>query len=230
MRERDGKTVVYERKRVADLKPADLDRVKDAERNAATVASLRAWLEAGKPKDAPPLSPKGDVIRKVRVPTKDKVAVEVRGGTADRGEMARVDVFAETDKRGRRRFHLVPVYPHQVADRARWPTPPDRAVVAFKPENEWTLIDGGFEFLFSLYQNSLVEVAKPDGESIGGYFKGMDRQGAQVTLASPESAQSQTRGIGSKTLLQFRKLTVGRLGTVARIERETRTWHGVACT
>ena len=240
IREIDGAAVVFERKPIEKLTLKDLEeiptpapygRIADpAKLRDATVAALRGWIEAGKPKDALPRSPKGDVIRKVRVPTKDKVAVEVRGGTADRGEMARVDVFAETDKRGRRRFHLVPVYPHQVADRARWPAPPDRAVVAFKPENEWTLIDGGFEFLFSLYQNSLVEVAKPDGESIGGYFKGMDRQGAQVTLASPESAQSQTRGIGSKTLLQFRKLTVGRLGTVAPIERETRTWHGVACT
>ncbi len=230
VRERDGKTVVYERKRVTDLKLADLDRMKDADRNAAVVAALRAWIEAGKPKDGLPRSPKGDVMRKVRLATDGKVAVELRGGTADRGEMVRVDVFREPGGTRRDRFHLVPVYPHQVADRNAWPKPPDRAVVAFKPENEWTSVRTGFEFLFSVHPNSLLSVTKPDGEIIEGYFKGMDRQGAQVTVAAPESAQRLTRGIGSKTLLAFIKLSVDRLGRVHPVVGEVRTWHGAACT
>ena len=71
-----------------------------------------------------PRSSKGDVIRKVRVASKDKVAVTVRGGTADRGDMARIDVFAKTDRREKRRFFLVPVYPHQIADRKAFPSYP----------------------------------------------------------------------------------------------------------
>jgi CRISPR-associated endonuclease Csn1 len=231
VRERDGRIVVYERKRVGDLKPADLERVKDAERNAATVASLRAWLAAGKPKEAPPLSPKGDPIRKVRLATDGKVAVELRGGTADRGEMVRVDVFREPGSGKRRdRFHLVPIYPHQVADRVRWPKPPDRAVVAAKPEAEWTVVGPPFEFLFSLYGNSLIEVTKPDGEVFEGYFKGVDRANAGIAVASYVSSQQLIRGIGSKTLLSFRKLSVDRLGRISPVSGETRTWHGEACT
>jgi len=42
VRERDGKEVVFERKSIDALKLADLDRVKDAERNGAIVAALRA--------------------------------------------------------------------------------------------------------------------------------------------------------------------------------------------
>jgi CRISPR-associated endonuclease Csn1 len=231
VRERDGKMVVFERKRVSDLKPADLDRIKDAERNAATVASLRAWLEAGKPKDAPPLSPKGDPIRKVRLATDGKVAVALRGGTADRGEMVRVDVFREPGSGKRRdRFHLVPIYPHQVADRVGWPKPPDRAVVGSKPESEWTDVSVGYDFMFSIWPNSLLEVCKPDGEVLCGYFKGVDRSTAAIALAAPISSQQITRGIGAKTLLSFRKLSVDRLGRISPVSGETRTWHGVACT
>ena len=129
--------------------------------------------------------------------TKDKVAVSVRGGTADRGDMARVDVFREVDGRGRTRFHLVPVYPHQIVGMA---APPDRAVVAYKPDTEWTLIDHpGFEFRFSQYQNSSVEVTKPDGEVIGGYFKGVDRSTDAISMVDVVSQATLNRGIGMKT-------------------------------
>ncbi len=230
VRERDGKTIVYERKRVADLKLADLERMKDRERNEAVVAALRAWIESGKPKDALPRSPKGDVMRKVRLATDGKVAVELRGGTADRGEMVRVDVFRAPGGKRRDRFHLVPLYPHQVADRVGWPKPPDRAVVQSKPESEWTPMGTGFEFLFSLYPHTLTEALKSDRTSIKGYFKGIDRSTGAISLAAHESAQNLVRGIGTKTLDGFRKLSVDRLGRVHPVTRESRTWHGVECT
>ena len=229
VRERDGATVVFERKPVEKLTPADLARVKDADRNAALVEALRAWIEAGKPKGTPPLSPKGDPVRKVRLATTNKPGVPVRGGTADRGEMVRVDVFRKPDRRGKMRFHLVPIYPHQVANRAAHPTPPSRAVVASKSEAEWTEVDAGFEFLFSLYHNSLVEVTRPGSEPIRGYFKGMNRSVAAIAIARHFNPRDVQDGIGTKTLLAFRKLTVDRLGQVFDVERETRTWHGEAC-
>jgi CRISPR-associated endonuclease Csn1 len=171
-----------------------------------------------------------DVIRSVRVAVRDKPAIAVRGGTADRGEMVRVDVFRETDGKGRARFHLVPIYPHQVADKVRWRTPPDRAVVAYKPEDEWTAMGAAHEFQFSLYPNSLVEVTKPSGEVLVGYFKGLDRSTGAIGLASVLSQQRLERGIGAKTLLALRKQFVDRLGRVSDVPREVRTWHGAACT
>lgn len=54
VRKRNGRPKVYERRPVADLKIGDLERIKDAERNSAPIAALRAWIEAGKPKDALP--------------------------------------------------------------------------------------------------------------------------------------------------------------------------------
>jgi CRISPR-associated endonuclease Csn1 len=227
--EEDG-PVVYERKAVADLKEGDLARVKDPERNAALVASLRAWIAAGRPKDRPPLSPKGDPIAKVRLATNKNVDVAVRGGAADRGDMVRVDVFRARNKRGAWEFYLVPIYPHQVADRERWPDPPDRAVAAHKPEEEWPIIDGSYEFLWSLHQRSFIEVEKKDGTIVTGYFMGLDRQGGQINICAPHSTKMLVAGIGSRTLKRFEKFRVDRLGRVFPVARETRTWHGVPCT
>ena len=239
VRQIDGKDVVFERKAVEKLTLADLEKIPvpvpygtigdPGKLRDELVATLRAWIEAGKPKDAPPLSPKGDVIRKVRLATSDKVAVAVRGGTADRGDMARVDIFAKANKRGKREFYLIPIYPHHVADQQTWPKPPDRAVRAYKAETEWTLIDKSYDFLFSLYPNTLLEVVTPDGEPVQGYFKGMDRTTGAIALAAPKSARELRRGIGAKTLSNIEKLFIDRLGNVSPVQRESRTWHGEVC-
>jgi CRISPR-associated endonuclease Csn1 len=229
VRERDGKMVVFERKAVEALTLKDLDRVKDADRNGAIISSIRAWIEAGKPKaqELLPRSHKGDVMRKVRLASKDKVAVAVRGGTADRGDMARVDLFRKDDAKGRPRYYLVPIYPHEVATLK---SPPARAVDAYKDEAEWTPIDGSFSFLFSLYGHSYVEIAKPDGEVVTGYFKGLDRSVGAISLAGHENLKALKSGLGVRTLLTVRKFQVDRLGRRYEVKSETRTWRGAACT
>lgn len=227
VRERHGKLVVFERKAIDEISLADLGRVKDCERNGAIIEALRAWIDAEKPKDAPPRSPNGDVIRKVRLATKDKVAVEVRGGTTDRGDMTRVDVFRKDDAKGRARFYLVPVYPHQIVTMDR---PPDRAVDSAKDEAAWTVVDSGYTFMFSVYGNSLLKVVKPDGEEVMGYFKGLDRSVAAITLAEHQDPKAIKHGLGTRTLLNFKKFNVDRLGRVSEIPRETRTWRGAVCT
>ncbi|OYV68964.1 MAG: type II CRISPR RNA-guided endonuclease Cas9 [Acidiphilium sp. 21-60-14] len=227
VRERNGKPIVFDRKPVDKLTLADLANVKDPERNAAIIESLRAWIEQGKPKNSPPLSPKGDPISKIRLATKDKPAVLVRAGTADRGDMARIDVFVKPDAKNRPRFYLIPIYPHQIATLA---APPNQAVDNGKDEPDWTTIDASFHFKFSIYSNSLLEITKPDGEIICGYFKGLNRSVAAITLAEHQNPLAVKQGIGTRTLLSFRKFNIDRLGRIAEIKQETRTWHGVACT
>lgn len=240
VREIDGKAVVFERKPVEKLTLRDLEYIPvpepygkigdPAKLRDGMVAELRRWIDAGKPKDAPPRSPKGDVIRKVRVANKDKVAVEVRDGTADRGNMARVDVFTKANKRGKREFYLVPIYPHEVADRKRFPAPPDKAVADAKSKSGWVPIDESHEFLYCLYPNTLVELITPDGEIIRGYFKGLDRNTGAIRLAPPENPRALRTGIGTRRLSELRKLNIDRLGSVTIVQREVRTWHGEACT
>lgn len=231
VKERDGREVVFERKAVDSLAEKDLARIKDPERNAAVVAALREWLGRGKPKDALPQSPKGDTIRKVRLATTKKVDVEVRGGAADRGEMTRVDVFRKQNGKGKWEFYLVPVYPHQVADRQNWPQPPDRAVATGnRPEEIWPIMDESSEFLWSLYPMSWIRIEKPDGTFIQGYFRGLDRTTAAISVSPHHTNTKVDKGIGTKTLASFRKFAMDRLGNLNEIKRETRTWHGVACT
>ena len=237
IREIDGDRIVFERKPVEKLTEKDLGkipipepygRMTDPKRlRDELVENLRVWIAAGKPKDKPPLSPKGDVIRKVRVQTKDKVAVEISGGTVDRGDMARVDVFRTKNKKGAWEFHVVPIYPHQIV---ALESPPNKAVIAYKAENDWTSIDSNFEFAWSLNPMSYLELVKSNGELIEGYYRSMDRTTGAINL-SPMATNSETiRSIGVKTLSSFRKFAIDRVGRKFEISREVRTWRGEVCT
>ena len=237
IREIDGHKIVFERKPVEKLTETDLANIPVPETYGKVtdpkklrdelVENLRVWIDAGKPKDKPPRSPKGDIIRKVRVETKDKVAVEINGGTVDRGDMARVDVFRKQNKKGKWEFYVVPIYPHQIVSSE---SPPNVAVVAYKSENDWTSIDGQFEFAWSLNPMSYLELVKSNGELVEGYFRSMDRTTGAINL-SPMTTNSNTiRSIGVKTLSKFRKFYVDRLGRTYEIPREVRTWRGEACT
>jgi CRISPR-associated endonuclease Csn1 len=237
IRDVDGERFVFERKPIEKLMEKDLEkipvpepygRIADPRRlRDELVESLRAWIAAGKPKDRPPLSPKGDVIRKVRVETKDKVAIEINGGTVDRGDMARVDVFKKKNRKGTWEYFVVPIYPHQIVTSA---SPPNRAVVAYKTESDWTSIDESFEFAWSLNPMSYLELVKSNGELIEGYYRSMDRTTGAINL-SPMATNSETiRSIGVKTLSSFRKFAIDRVGRKFEVLREVRTWRGEACT
>ena len=180
-----------------------------------------------------PYSAKGDVIRKVRLETSSKKAVDVRGGSADRAEMVRVDVFTKPNKKGVEQYYFVPIYPNDVYndDETLKEYPPNRAVKAHKPEEEWPIVDRDFSFRFSLYFFSLVEITRPNGDVILGYFRGLHRRNGSITISTPENSLQQIPDIGAKTLLSFRKFHVDRLGTYLphEIHQETRTWRGKAC-
>lgn len=229
---RDGEQKVYERKKVADLGIGDLARVKDSERNASLIESLRRWIEAGKPKDQPPLSPKGDIIFKVRLVTKTRVAIAFdtgnpeRPASAERGEMARVDVFRKANRKGKFEYYLVPIYPHEIAT---LDAPPRRAAVQSKPEEEWTLIDDSFEFLWSITQMTWLQIVKKDGEVVEGYFRGMNRSTASIAFSDAANLTKTVDGYGVKTLVSFRKFAVDRFGNRCEVTRETRTWRGKPC-
>lgn len=239
IREIDGERVVYERKDVMKLKESDLDlipvpspygKVADPKKlRDDLVESLRAWLALppAERKKNPPRSPKGDVIRKVRLATRDKVAIEINGGTVDRGDMARVDVFRKQNKKGKWEYYVVPIYPHQIATMS---APPDRAVKGGGgAESDWPSV-ADTEFLWSISSMSYLEMIKPDGELIEGYFKSLDRNTGAATVSPHFSNELFRKGIGIKTLSSLKKFSIDRLGRKSEVKRETRTWRGKACT
>lgn len=208
---------------------AQLDRLKDIDRNRKTYDAIRDWLTSGRPLDRMPVSPRGDVIRKVRLLSTTKPGIPVRDGTARRGGIVRVDVFSKANRKGRDEWYLVPVYPHQVTNKKTWKNPPMYAAVANKEEIAWAIMDESHTFRFSLYPRSYVEIVKPDGEVIEGYFSGVDRSKASINIASDKDLKP-IKGIGVKLLSVFKKYAVDRLGSKAAVKNEVRTWRGKVCT
>lgn len=232
VRERNGETIIYERRPIEKLNEKDLVRIKDADRNHRLIEVLRGWFAAGKPKDKPPLwkysnsdgTAREVPIRKVRLATKDQPAVLLNGGTVDRGDMARVDLFRKKNKRGKWEFYAVPIYPHQIAT---FEGPPNRAVKGGGGEEaDWPAIDNESEFLWSLHAMSFVEMVKSDGEIIDGYFRSLDRNTGAVTISPHITNADIRKGIGLRTLASIRKFTVDRLGRKFEVKREERTWRG----
>ena len=214
---------------LASLTLKDLDNLIDPRRNEKLYAAIRARLEehGGKGSKAFPADnplrkpdrngdPTGPVVRSVTLVIDKLSGIPVRGGIAKNDSMLRVDVFTKSGK-----FHLVPVYVHH-----RVKGLPNRAIVAFKDEDEWTLIDDSFDWCFSLYPNDLVRVALRT-ESHTGYFGGCDRSGGTINLWTPDrnrkiGKDGLIRGIGVKTALALEKFHVDVLGNIYPARPEER--------
>jgi CRISPR-associated endonuclease Csn1 len=222
----DGEARVFERKRVADLKLTDLEKVKDVDRNAAVIESLRNWIEAGKSETNPPLSPKGDPISKVTLLTNKKPDVIVREGAVDRGEMARVDVFRKKSAAGAWQHFVIPIYPHHIA---RDDAPPNRAVQANTPEDKWPMVDDSYEFMWSLKPMNYLEIETANGDVLEGYFRGCSRSTGAFEISNNRNSNEKKPGIGARTLKMLNKYSIDRLGQKHLVESELRTWRGKVC-
>ena len=130
--------------------------------------------------------------------------------------MLRIDVFSKNGK-----FHLVPVYVHH-----RVSGLPDRAIVAYKDEAEWTLIDESYAWCFSVYPNDLLRITLKSVVQLG-YYAGCDRSTGAISLWAHDRSQhvgsgGLIRGIGVKTALRIEKFNVGVLGDVHPAKPEKR--------
>ena len=219
---------------LTSLSLKDLDNLADPHRNAKLYTALRARLEAhgGKADKAfgpdQPFykpdkdgNPTGPIVRTVKLVIDKLSGIPIRGGVAKNDTMLRVDVFTKAGK-----FHLVPVYVHH-----RVTGLPDRAIVAFKDEVEWTLVDHSFEFVFSLSPNDLVHVQQKGKTALSGYFGSCHRGTGNINLwlhdrNTVDSKVGAIEGIGVKTALSFEKLNVDVLGHIYPARTEQR--HGLA--
>ncbi len=211
-----------------------LEKLHDKERNYRLYNILKERLEAfdNKPdkafatpvymplKDGEP----GPQVKNIKIMETTNAGIEVNGGIANNASMIRTDIF-EKDKK----FYLIPIY---IADMVK-ENLPNRAIMAGKHESQWPVIDESYQFKFSLYPNDLVEVKKPDGEVIRGYYKGVHSRTAGITLEKhdrgnllPDKNGKPTKnpweGIGSKTLSYIKKFQVDCLGRVTEVKKEKR--------
>lgn len=167
--------------------------------------------KAGKEANAPK-------VRSVRLLDTQKSGLPVRGGIANNGDMLRVDIFTKGGK-----FFAVPLY---VADAVRNELP-NRAVVAFKPEEEWTVMDEGYTFLFSLHTNDWIRVQQKGKPMLEGYFAMVHRGTGNINFWTHDRNQSVGKngfveGIGIKTALSVEKFHVDMLGNLYPAKNETR--------
>jgi CRISPR-associated endonuclease Csn1 len=75
-----------------------------------------------------------------------------------------------------------------------------------------------------------LEIVKSNGECVEGYYRSLDRTTGAINLSPFKTNDEVIRSIGVKTLSDFRKFTVDRLGRKFEVSREVRTWRGKACT
>ncbi|MBI5920329.1 MAG: type II CRISPR RNA-guided endonuclease Cas9 [Betaproteobacteria bacterium] len=215
---------------LSSLTLKNLDNLIDPHRNEKLYAAIRARLEeyggkgdkafpAGNPLHKPDRegNSTGPVVRTVTMVIDKLSGIPVRGGIAKNDSMLRVDVFAKGGK-----FHLVPVYVHHSVAKVL----PDRAIVAFKDENEWTLIDDTFAFCFSLYPNDLVRVTLK-AESHLGYYASCNRSTAAVNLWVHDrntniGKEGMLQSIGVKVAHSIERFNVDVLGNIYPAPPEVR--------
>ncbi len=163
-------------------------------------------------------NPTGPIVRTVTMVIDKLSGIPIRGGIAKNDTMLRVDVF-KSKKDGK--FHLVPVYVHHSVKGL-----PNRAIVAFKDEEEWTVMDDGHGFLFSLYPNDLFQAKFRDGSSVMGYFAGCDRSTGNVGMWAHDRSQSVGKDgfirTGVKTAIELKKHNVDVLGNIYPAPPEVR--------
>ncbi len=215
---------------LSSLTLKDLDNLIDPHRNEKLYAAIRARLEAhgekgdkAFPPDDPLRkpdregNPTGPIVRTVTMVIDKLSGIPVRGGIAKNDTMLRVDVFTKAGK-----FHLVPVYVHHSVAKEL----PNRAIVAFKDEYDWTLIDDSYDFCFSVHPNDLIEI-QLKSEIHRGYYAGTDRSTGAISLWAHDRSMSVgkdglIRGIGAKTALSIQKFHVDVLGNIYPAPPEAR--------
>ena len=216
-----------------NLKLKDMERILgfDDPRNAKLIDAIRQRLQThgddGKKAFKEPLYKPGKpgkaapIVRTVKLTGTQKSGILVRGGVANNGAMLRVDIFTDGKK-----FHAVPLY---VADAVKTELP-NRAVVASKPEDEWTLMDEHYRFLFSLHPNDWVKVTQRGKPTIEGYFSAVSRSTGAMDIWAHDRDRKIGRkgkeglieGIGIKTALSVEKFHVDLLGRLFPAKEETR--------
>lgn len=221
---------VTQRVPITSLSMADLERLADPDRNRRLYDAIRARMvehggkaEKAFPADNPLRKPgregatTGPIVRSVTLSIDKMSGIPIRGGIAKNDSMLRVDVFSKDG-----RYHLVPVYVHH-----RVKGLPDRAIVAFKNESEWTPIDDTYRFCFSLHSNDLVRVVQKGKPPLVGYFAGCHRGTGAISLWAHDrnrqiGKDGLVEGIGAKTALSLDKFHVDVLGNFHPARPEAR--------
>lgn len=222
---------VTQRVALNQLSMSDLDKLVEPHRNETLYEAIRERLQTygGKADkafaaDKPFYKPtkdgsQGPLVRSVTLAIEKLSGIPIRGGVAKNDSMLRVDVFNKDGK-----FHLVPLYVHHSVSKEL----PNRAIVAAKDEDEWTVIDDSFAFCFSLYPNDLIRISTKKNIVLG-YYGSCHRGVGALNIILHDRSQSfegakagVLEGVGVKTALTLEKFHVDELGAIYPAKPEVR--------
>jgi len=147
------------------------------------------------------------------------------------GNLFRVDVFSKANKKTQKDYYLIPIYSYHLGQAL----PPNRAIIANKPESEWEEMTEAFSFEFSLWKNSGCRLQKPatakkEAVFTDGLYATFDRSNGAIDLKSLNSAQIVKTVSVKKGVSDFQKLYLDRLGKIHVVPREKRTWGNKVVT
>ena len=173
--------------------------------------------------DQPPLyrpsknMQKAPIVRSVKLLSTQKSGIRVRKGIAKNGDMLRIDIFKKNNN-----YFVVPIYCSDLANKSL----PNLAVIAGKPESEWTEMNENYEFCFTFYSNDWIKVINKK-QVREGYFSGLDRATGAIELWVHDRDQKVgrnglIRGIGIKTAISVEKFHVDLLGNLFKAKHEPR--------
>lgn len=204
---------------VTSLKPADVDKLIDPDRNRKLYAYLRKWLEGKdeREKQAKEIEKsakaeqrdlstgeKAEIESLRALPRKpDKqgnpagpivrtvtMVIDKLSGIPVRGGVAKNDTMLRVDVFEQGgKFFLIPIYVNHAVEKEL----PNRAAKANTPREEWTLIDDNYEFRFSLYPNDLIRLKNKSNDYFG-YFAGMGITTASISIKSHDTNQGIATG------------------------------------
>lgn len=155
----------------------------------------------------------GPIIRSIKIPSIGTTGVKLKNGSiAENANMVRVDVFENDNK-----YYLVPLY---VSDFTK-KNLPNKAIVAFKEENQWIEMTEEYNFKFSLYPNDLIRIKKKNEKEFFAYYNTTQRSTAAINLLSV-NGEKKISGVGVKSLEVFEKYQVDVLGNISKVNKEKR--------
>lgn len=148
---------------------------------------------------------KGPIVRSVKIKTNVpfKDGVELNEGLAAKDGMVRIDVYERENK-----YFVVPVYRYQLAKGIV----PKKAALAYKPEDEWPVMDKSYKFKFSIYKNDLIEIKYEKKDGYFGYYDKFNRANVSLNIEKHDNSEKY-ESIGIKSgVMEFNKYEVDVLG------------------
>jgi len=105
-----------------------------------------------------------------------KETILLRGGSVEKGEVKRIDVFKRDDN-----YFFVPIYPHEIETKSVEELNMAIDTKKYKNYTDGIIIDENFDFNFSLFKNDLLVVKQNDSEVLEYvYFSQLKPSNGQI--------------------------------------------------